>query len=232
MVAVPSREEQGSVVESAGSEEWEGLSDSEPTSGVVEVIEHSSEHGLPAPGTRLPDIKCFMGAKIPRDGKADKAKGGAGGNDEDEESETLNLKHDLDLQRLLKESHLLDRANRSGNPGDQRHRAVDLRLQALGSQDSIFRQTKMPIAHRKGIQAKAAARESQRRKEAQENGIVLERASRSSKSLSGKRERGVDVPAVGRFQSGTLKLSQRDIASIQGPPPRGQRKRGVSLRFY
>ncbi|RMZ89515.1 hypothetical protein DV736_g3256, partial [Chaetothyriales sp. CBS 134916] len=227
-VAIPSLvedEEPVLNVESASDQEWEGLSDNETADGVmVEVIEHFSESELPAVGPRSADFKSFMSPKIPREVKADKTKVAAGDDAEDEESETLNLKHDLDLQRLLKESHLLDRANASRNPGVQRHKATDLRLQSVGSQDSIFQQTKMPIAHRKGIRAKVTSRESRRRKEAQESGIVLETASRSSKSLNAKRDRGVDVPAVGRFRAGTLKLSKQDVASIQGPP-RGQQKR-------
>ena len=144
---------------------------------------------------------------------------------EDEVVETINLKHDLDLQRLLKESHLLEKAKSSTSLSEPRHKATDMRVQSLGSSSSIFDQSKMPLSHRRGITAKAASRESVRRKEARENGIILEKASHSTKSIGMRRDRGVDVPSVGRFRDGMLKLSKQDVASIQGPA-RGRGKRG------
>jgi len=89
----------------------------------------------------------------------------------------MNLKNDLALQRLLRESHLLDTSNPTSSlalSGSNRHKAIDLRLQALGSKSSIMTQESMPMSHRKGITAKAAQKEAQRRKEAKENGIILE----------------------------------------------------------
>ena len=144
---------------------------------------------------------------------------------EEDNAETLNLKHDLDLQRLLKESHLLEQTKGSTDPGTHRHKAMDLRLTSLGSRASIFGQEKMPLAHRKGIVAKAGSKEALRRQEAKENGIILERLIKSSVQPKGKRERGVDAPSVGKFRGGTLKLSKDDIAGIQGPrrpPGRGK----------
>lgn len=79
------------------------------------------------------------------------------------------------------------------------------------------------MGHRVGITRKAEGRERKRRQEAKEGGVVLERVAFGGKkggsgSGSGKRrERGVDAPGVGRFSGGTLKLSRRDVASIQGP---------------
>lgn len=135
------------------------------------------------------------------------------------------MKHDLDLQRLLSESHLLEEARTASIPGKHRHKAVDMRLQSLGSKESLFQQEKMPLAHRRGILAKAATREAVRRREARENGIILERPSGKSNSSRARRERGVDVPAVGKFHGGTLKLSKRDVADIQGPSRSGGRGR-------
>lgn len=99
-----------------------------------------------------------------------------------------------------------------------------MRLQALGAKESLFLQKKMPVAHRVGIVKKADMKEARRRHEAKENGVILEKVSMSSKSKKGakdkggRRERGVDAPVVGRFSGGTLKLSRKDVASIQGPP--------------
>lgn len=136
---------------------------------------------------------------------------------EDDLSEKLNLKHDLDLQRLLKESHLLEKSRTSTNPAKQRQMALDMRLQSLGAKQSLFTQQKMPAAHRMGIAKKADQRQSKRRAEAKENGVILEKASKKAGTPK-RRERGVDVPGVGKFAGGTLKLSRRDVSSIQGSP--------------
>jgi hypothetical protein len=145
---------------------------------------------------------------------------------EEEVSETLNLKHDLDLQRLLKESHLLEEAKASSALGDYRHKATELRLQALGgSKTSVFTQQRMPMIQRKGITAKSEVRKAFRRKEAKENGVVLEKLIDPAQARI-KRDRGVDKPSLGRFQGGTLKLTRGDVASIHGSQHSAGRKKG------
>ena len=143
----------------------------------------------------------------------------------EDDTENANLKNDLALQRLLKESHLLDPSNFSGNgsapEGKSRLKALDLRLQDLGAKNAIAKQ-RMPVAHRKGMEAKARSREEKRRRDAAENGVVLEKVRASSKPRHGtkpgsKRERGVGGPSVGKFMGGTLKLSAKDLKDIQGP---------------
>jgi hypothetical protein len=143
----------------------------------------------------------------------------------DDEVEVTNLKNDLDLQRLLQESSLLKK-HKEASKAD-RHRTIDLRLQSLGLKSSLYSQEKMPMAHRQGIKARAHSREELRRKDARENGIVLEKASQKGSRDKPKRERGVDAPGVGKFRGGTLKLSRRDVADIQGPKQntRGGRRR-------
>ena len=103
-----------------------------------------------------------------------------------------------------------------------------MRLQSLGLKGSMFHQEKMPLAHRRGILAKAAERETGRRKEAQQNSIILEKATGRSRTKALRRDRAVDVPAVGRFRGGTLRLSKKDVLDIQGPArsgPRGKVRR-------
>lgn len=79
-------------------------------------------------------------------------------------------------------------------------------------------QAKMPLSHLRGIKAKAISRESKRRKEAAENGIILERAKgKSDGKTERKRERAVDGPGVGKFRGGTLTLSKKDVRAIEGP---------------
>jgi hypothetical protein len=142
---------------------------------------------------------------------------------EEDASETANLKNDLALQRLLKESHLLDpstfKGKASAPEGKSRLKSLDLRLQDLGARKSVSEQQKMPLSHRKGIAAKVTDREERRRKEAAENGVVLEKAKSALKAAK-RRERSVGGPIVGKFNGGTLKLSSRDVKSIQGPKRR------------
>jgi hypothetical protein len=234
---------------------WEGLSEPEPDSvpneetSLVEVVDHRAEvRDTEAPELERQRYKTFMvgcgtvdqlstkglttpqSSRPPRQAQAKKVKPSQSPQEEPDEdgSEALNLKHDLDLQRLLKESHLLERAQESSSPGTHRHKAVDMRMQALGSKDSMFHPDKMPLAHRRGILAKAAVREAGRRKEAKENGIILEKVATKSRSKDDRRQRGVDVPAVGKFRGGTLRLSKRDLLDIQGPGrsgPRGKARR-------
>ena len=73
--------------------------------------------------------------------------------------------------------------------------------------------------------AKAAEREEVRRREAQENGIILEKAIKSKKSIDGRRERALGIPSVGKFRGGMLKLSKNDVVKIQGPKSVAKRRR-------
>lgn len=118
---------------------------------------------------------------------------------------------------MLKESHLLDASSfsaSSGPEGKDRLKALDMRLQDLGAKTSALQQDKMPFAHRKGIVDKSASRETNRRKEAAENGVILEKQKGKSKPQA-KRDRGIGGPGVGKFRGGTLQLSSRDLRDIQ-----------------
>ena len=75
----------------------------------------------------------------------------------------------------------------------------------------------MPLAQRRGINAKSVEREQLRRREAQENGIILEKHSKSRSKGSSNRQRGIGAPSVGKFQGGILRLSKKDVAEIEGP---------------
>lgn len=141
-------------------------------------------------------------------------------------SDAENLKKDLALQRLLKESHLLDHQSPSAPYGQNRHKAIDLRLQELGTKLSLYHQRNMPMSQRKGITAKASGREESRRKEAKENGVILERATKGRKDIPDtKRQRGIGAPSVGRFKGGMLTLSKRDVIEIQGRKQTSKGKR-------
>lgn len=148
----------------------------------------------------------------------------------EDENDADNLKHDLALQRLLRESHLLDSASELAPTGKNRLKALDLRMQALGAKTSLYKQQKMPDAHRRGIKAKAAIKEDKRRKEAKENGIILEKPSKVTKASSGRRERGIGGSSIGKFSGGTLNLSKRDLHAMQGPKGRSGKGKGKKGR--
>ncbi len=74
------------------------------------------------------------------------------------------------------------------------------------------------MSHRKGMIAKRTEKEEKRRREARENGVILEKAKMIvKKGGDAKRERGVGAPGVGKFSGGTLKLSKKDVFDIEGP---------------
>jgi uncharacterized protein DUF4602 len=135
----------------------------------------------------------------------------------EDDHDAENLKNDIALQRLLAESHLLSKdASQGLDPrGKARIKALDIRLQALGSKDSFFAQDNVPMTIRKGITKKRQGKEEKRRREAKESGTILEKEVRKKKEI-GKRDRGVGGPAVGRMKGGLLTLSKKDIIDIQG----------------
>jgi hypothetical protein len=180
--------------------------------------------------SRLSDLSSTTTAIVPTPKNTDP---------QDEDAPSL-LANDLALQRLLSESSLLSKAapnpmfypssDTNSNPasrpfaaGKLRLATTDLRLQALGSKTSLLKQAKMPMGMRKGINAAVAGKEAKRRREAKENGIVLEREEKKDAGgrSGGRREGDVDAPAVGRLRGAQLTLSKRDIMSIQGPPTGG-----------
>lgn len=89
-------------------------------------------------------------------------------------------------------------------------------MQSIGAKSSLYDQ-KMPSAHRKGMKAKTSAKDEKRRREAKENGVILEKpAPKSNPTSTKRRERGVGGSSIGKFTGGTLNLSQRDYNSITG----------------
>lgn len=236
------QEEEHLSDEDSEDSEWDGISDAATALKNVEIIEHALVTEADEVVVDSTEVKTFMvrfcyrssrfrsdsvylQSTKPPTARVLSAKILTQSQTKDDDVEVTNLKNDLDLQRLLQESSLLKKA-KEGSKTD-RHRTTDLRLQSLGLKSSLYSQEKMPMAHRLGMKAKAASREDLRRKDARENGVILEKASKRASTDRPKRERGVDAPGVGRFRSGTLKLSRRDVADIQGPRQntRGERRR-------
>ena len=225
----PRIEEAPVEVESESEEEsdWSGLSDNEANK--VQVVEYKAPEQLADEENAKLEKRAFMSSKPPKSvapaaaaisGKLSVKKK----SDADDSTDASNLKHDLALQKLLRESHLLSSASNSGSStptlttsGIARHKSTDLHLQSLGAKASVFTQKKMPMAQRKHEIAKARSNEEKRRSEAREAGIILEREQRASKKdADKKRERGVGGPSIGKFRGGTLSLSREDVRSITG----------------
>ncbi|KAI1166779.1 hypothetical protein F5B18DRAFT_559993 [Nemania serpens] len=247
--------EEESAPDSDGSDDdsWDGLSEAEAEDessmplNVVEVVSHTEAYSTTTTTTTTTALskresRAWLSSRPPLPtsaGDTPSSNNNKKGKATLEEDAPSLLKNDLALQRLLAESHLFSSAaGRGGESGDatehvgrNRHLATDLRLSALGSKTSIYKQAKMPMAFRKGIQAAADGRETRRRREARENGVVLERPSGpGAKAAKGKRKgpaRVIDAPAVGRMSNGMLTLSKRDISEIEGG---GSRKGAASAQ--
>ncbi|OBT75091.1 hypothetical protein VF21_06539 [Pseudogymnoascus sp. 05NY08] len=220
-------------------EEWGGLSgeseddeeeeDSDEDDGVkrrkIDIVEHTS--AVSAPKMSKAELKAFMSARPPSSSTTTTALTTPTPTDPTDKDNTAN---DLALHRLLTESHLLTSTTSSSHTthtleGTNRHRATDLRIQALGGKGSLFVQAKMPMHMRKGIAAKAEEREKGRREGAREGGIILERMGGKSKERDRDRRRGgekglgrdVGAPGVGRFVGGALRISKQEVREIEGP---------------
>ena len=187
--------------EDDSASDFEGLSDDdddadldEAPAPMVQVFEHTGTYSTDANLDKALK-KAYMSSKPPSSSTSQPAlPRPSKPTSTPDENDAANLKNDIALQRLLTESHLLDTSTSTSlNPsGANRHKATDLRLLGLGSKASILAQKNMPLAHRKGIAAKAGEREERRRREAKENGIVLERAVKKEGGREDKRrERGV-----------------------------------------
>ncbi|KAJ1704939.1 hypothetical protein F9C07_2102545 [Aspergillus flavus] len=209
--------------ESEPESEWNGVSEDGHEENKVEVVEH---HDLSAVAKESMDKrarKAFMTAKPPSFSVKPAAIKSSPSKDEDDGDDVANLKNDLALQRLLKESHLLESSSDLAPTGKNRLKALDLRMQSLGAKASLYHQN-MPSSHRRGIKAKAEKKDDKRRREAKENGIILEKPVPKARPSNGRRERGVGGPSIGKFAGGTLNLSKRDLSAIQGPRRSGKSK--------
>ncbi|KAM0249546.1 hypothetical protein ACHAQJ_008974 [Trichoderma viride] len=245
----------------SGEGEWGGLSgdeesdqdgdddddvegEEEDDTPIVEVVDHSVSQAPKTSTMSKRELKAFMSSRPPDQTASSKPapqpSSSKSSSSLPEDAPSL-LAQDLELRRLLAESHLLQ-TNRplslsaalsttSSGPaepkafssGRVRQKAIDLRIQALGSKTSIHKQEKMPMHMRKGITAATVERETKRRREAKESGVILERETgkkkkRDRKSGGGGGDGGGGGfgPAVGRLKGAELRISERDVKKIEG----------------
>ncbi|KID79923.1 uncharacterized protein G6M90_00g014600 [Metarhizium brunneum] len=225
--------------DAAGSDEEEGDDAEDLLEGesgdddtpAIEIIDHSTPQ-LPKESMSKRELKAFMSSRPPdQSATPNPIQPAVSSNPSTlpEDAPSL-LKQDLELRRLLAESHLLaphaaakslsSASSFAAQPksfaaGRTRQKATDLRVQALGSKLSIHKQDKMPMHMRKGMAVAADAREAKRRREAKENGIILERETGKQRRTRGRRS-DVDRPGVGRLRGAELRISERDVKRIEG----------------
>lgn len=194
---------------------------------VVEVI--SFDEGLinvPRVGA-VQGYKSFMSGKVPKPGAANVKKvalhpeeGEAPSDSEDD------LKKDKELQKLLRESHLLHEQGGDSleTTGKIRQKAIKNQLILNGA--SKEKQRKMPIGMRKGIEAAATRREGAADKYNKDNGIITAR--KVVPIVKKKNNKTLHELNVGKYKNGKLTISRREIDRINGPKTssKGKKKRG------
>ncbi|CCC12053.1 unnamed protein product [Sordaria macrospora k-hell] len=250
-------EEDYSGSDSEGEEEEEEQEQEEDAPKVM-VVDYSTDPSkVDTAKMSKKELKAYLSSKPPnaildsassQTAKSKKDKDGADGDDS-----AAFLANDLALQRLIAESHILSAAGgnashylssaaaetekntRAFAEGRIRKKTTDMRMQALGAKGSVLEQEKMPMNMRKGINKAAETYEQKRRREARENGVILEKASgKGGKSGGGGRgggkkrggDRAVDMPGIGKMRGAQLTISAREIRSMEassGPGGRGGR---------
>ncbi|TFB05682.1 hypothetical protein CCMA1212_002003 [Trichoderma ghanense] len=214
------------------------LTDAIPDTPTVEVVDHSVSQAPKTSTMSKRELKAFMSSRPPDPTSSSSSKQTAQPSSKSssalpEDAPSL-LAQDLELRRLIAESHLLQTnkptslssilsSSSQAEPktfaaGRVRQKALDLRIQALGSKTSILKQEKMPMHMRKGINAAATEREAKRRREAKESGVILERETGKKKKRDRKSGGGGAGfgPAVGRMRGAELRISERDVKKIEG----------------
>ncbi|KAM7192519.1 protein FAF1 [Rhypophila sp. PSN 637] len=235
--------------ESEEDDEWGGLSEDETPE--VEVVDHTSSQPVNISTMSKKELKAYLSSRPPShtaDSAAQTKEAKSKSANPTEEDSAAFLANDLALQRLIAESHILAAAggnsshylsshaeenaianNKTFVEGRTRRKTTDLRIQALGAKQSVLSQAKMPMGMRKGINQAVITKEEKRRREARENGVILERPTALKKKGGGvkkrRSERPVDMPGVGKMRGSELRISARDVRSIEGFKPSGGREK-------
>ncbi|RPA80471.1 hypothetical protein BJ508DRAFT_415451 [Ascobolus immersus RN42] len=145
---------------------------------------------------------------------------------DDDPLDALNLQNDLSLQRLLKESHLLDASLEL--TGKNRHKATAMRIAELATTHGVKtdKTEKMPMNMRKGMIKAQESREEKRRREAKEAGIILEKARKKDTGKEERRDRGLNLNGMGKFRNGALVISKKEVDTISASVSKSSGGRG------
>lgn len=204
----------------------EALPDSTSTSNEVQIISFDERNlGLSEAGA-VRGYKSFMSGKIPKLGlvpvTSSKKSNGNASDDEDSEDD---LRKDKELQRLLRESHLLHEQCGTSleTQGKIRQKAIAQQLISNGAAAPAAR--KMPIGMRKGIQAAARKREAAQDKYKRDAGIVGARKSSSTSATASsvfstqqkhnkKQNKTLHELNLGKYKNGKLSITRKEIDRI------------------
>ncbi|KAL7935973.1 hypothetical protein V8C35DRAFT_296510 [Trichoderma chlorosporum] len=230
--------------------------DDEDDTPAIEVVDHSVSQAPKTNTMSKRELKAFMSSRPPDQTSSPKPAAQPSSSKPSsalpEDAPSL-LAQDLELRRLIAESHLLQTnkplslaaaLSTTSSPNAQpkafaagrvRQKALDMRIQALGSKTSILKQEKMPMHMRKGITAAATEREAKRRREAKESGVILERETGKKKGRDRKSGGGGGGgngfgPAVGRLKGAELRISERDVKKIEGTRDTFGRRGGQAMK--
>jgi Domain of unknown function (DUF4602) len=142
------------------------------------------------------------------------------------DDERENLKNDVALQRLLRESNILAEYHDRDDPGRLRHRTIESRISHLGGKEGP--KGNIPLRIRKGIETAKVQRQEKKEREAQEAGLIMPKK-RKVKPVK-TRERGLNTKSgVGKFKNGMLQVSEREIRKINNAGS-GISKRGKGVK--
>ncbi|KAK0711220.1 hypothetical protein B0H67DRAFT_555235 [Lasiosphaeris hirsuta] len=239
----------GSTISDSSGSEWGGLSEDEDdvTESRGRRLHSTSPIRLNHVEARTQGVLVLQTAPLTTDTPTTNPKSTDPAREAPEDSAAF-LANDLALQRLIAESHILSAAggnashylseaaasnganSRTFAEGRTRLKTTDMRIQALGAKGSALTQAKMPMSMRKGITKTAETREETRRREARQNGIVLERERSSAPAAKKKKrsasDRPVDMPGVGKMRGAELRISAFEARSIASGGSRGGRGGG------
>ncbi|EHK16720.1 uncharacterized protein TRIVIDRAFT_6913, partial [Trichoderma virens Gv29-8] len=232
-------DEEEDDIEEDDDDDEEEEEEEEDDTPVIEVVDHSVSQAPKTNTMSKRELKAFMSSRPPDQTSSPKPAvqptSSKSSSALPEDAPSL-LAQDLELRRLIAESHLLQTnkplslaaaLSTTSSPNAQpkafsagriRQKALDMRIQALGSKTSILKQEKMPMHMRKGINAAVVEREAKRRREAKESGVILERETGKKKRRDRKSGGGGGGfgPAVGRLKGAELRISERDVKKIEG----------------
>lgn len=212
-----------------GSEEEQASEESDLRSSLPAEIIVFDQSSIIAPRAgAVQGYKSFMSGKVPKTGQsiaktAERSKRSADDSSEDSEDD---LKKDKELQRLLRDSHLLKEqgGDTLETTGKTRHKAIAAQLVSNGA--SRQKQRKMPIGMRKGIEAAGAKKVEATEKFNRENGIVTAR--KAAPVIKKKSNKTLHELNVGKYKNGKLTITRREIDRINGPKQstKGKKRRG------
>ena len=206
-------DESDDISEAASSSSFADFEEEE-TDEVEEVVFHETD--TKDVQTDNAGFKAFMSGKVPKVGPTQLPTR----TEDDEERDAL--KKDIELQKLLRESHLLaDQGTGSlSATGKTRHKAVAMHLIHNGAKPPP--PEKMSMTMRCGIKQKQGKQLAKKEKEEKEAGIVT--AKKATVQKKKKSNKLLHELNLGKYKHGKLSITRSEINRIQKPTKKGKKK--------